>query len=1349
GPDAQIQVNYAGRGADHHQEIRINNNLITTDEYNGWEARHLTFDIAAADLSSNVNFKMDGLVNADNKVDRSRLSLLTLTYPQAFDFEGQSQYVFSLESTDAQYLVITNFDLSQGIPVLYDTANGQRFEGKINGNSAVFMLPQTSKKRELVLSAGDNGLSFGDIRPVQFIDYASANSDYLMITESRLMDDGNGHNFIQDYADYRASAAGGSYNPLIVNIQQIYDQFGYGVQRNPIGIRNMVQWAVRHWPNARFVYLIGKGRTYNDIRSTDELAEAQATMLVPTFGSPGGDNLLVTSNYDATPRMAIGRLAVTNGDEVRVYLEKVKGLEDNQQQSHEQTIEGQLWKKKVLHLGGGALPGEKIVIKNHLKSMQGVIENSDFCARTVSFFKDVSDPVQQTVPEQIFHEINTGTALITVFGHSSPGSFDYNIDNPDYYDNAGKYPVISSLGCYSGNLFTSQKGISERFCLYDQKGAIGFVASTSVGYISTLGSFGKTYYGALGKQNTIGEGLQEVFKQYVVFGGTSDYRRLSEQMLLNGDPAVQIGLSEGPDYMIDYEQVSFGGATISSRQDSIDLDLTVINLGKNYSDSVSLKITHVLPNGQVYLTKEINFFPQGYATPIHLRWVNPGSSALGQNRLLAEVDYLQELTEWPSPAAELNNKLVSNTGVEGIAFFISDNSTTPIEPREFAIKNKSNITLMASTSNAFADETKYVLQLDTTELFNSPLLETTAITQKGGLIKWQPDINWLDETVYYWRISPDSLSPDLGYLWSGSSFVTTTDTLEGWNQSHFFQFKKDRFDDLEIERDKDLVFGEHGFFLSLKNKVNDANGEPQFVYNLENAASSVRPWNFLNAGLAVFVGDRYTGSGWKNQPGGLYGSINTGNSRVFAYSMDDESDRANLITFLRDIIPDSSYVWVFSVFKDSSQVYHPENWAIDSVNLGVNIFSLLESEGVTKIRSLEDLGSVPYTLMYKKGQGVVKEDIAATRHDVIFTEVFIPVKGSKGRLVSSLIGPSIDWVNMEWDWQYKETDDLDTLNIYGLNQTQTDTVLLFSDVIEQSLSLESVSAQVYPYLMLEYKLQDENRRTAPDLSYWKVHFVPLPEMAINPNVYFQFHSDSIEYGDLLTLDVALENVSAYPMDSLLVNLKIVDNANNTSLFSKKNSPLESYDIDTVHFEIPTTGLSLGLNSLQLEANPNQNQKEYFHGNNFGLKQFVIQGDHQKPVLDVYFDGYRIMDGDLISSKPEIKVELDDENQYFLLTDTSLFVMKLLEPSGQESRIYFSDTKVSFEPATATKNMASIIYHPVFTQDGDYALIISARDVSGNPSGNIDYKIGFKVITMQSVSNVLPYPNPFSTFTRFA
>ncbi|HHB79682.1 MAG TPA: hypothetical protein ENK85_10665, partial [Saprospiraceae bacterium] len=42
GPDAQIQVNYAGRGADHHQEIRINNNLITTDEYNGWEARHLT-----------------------------------------------------------------------------------------------------------------------------------------------------------------------------------------------------------------------------------------------------------------------------------------------------------------------------------------------------------------------------------------------------------------------------------------------------------------------------------------------------------------------------------------------------------------------------------------------------------------------------------------------------------------------------------------------------------------------------------------------------------------------------------------------------------------------------------------------------------------------------------------------------------------------------------------------------------------------------------------------------------------------------------------------------------------------------------------------------------------------------------------------------------------------------------------------------------------------------------------------------------------------------------------------------------------------------------------------------------
>ena len=45
--------------------------------------------------------------------------------------------------------------------------------------------------------------------------------------------------------------------------------------------------------------------------------------------------------------------------------------------------------------------------------------------------------------------------------------------------------------------------------------------------------------------------------------------------------------------------------------------------------------------------------------------------------------------------------------------------------------------------------------------------------------------------------------------------------------------------------------------------------------------------------------------------------------------------------------------------------------------------------------------------------------------------------------------------------------------------------------------------------------------------------------------------------------------------------------------------------------------------------------------------------------------------------------------------------------------------------------------------------MNAKDVSGNASGSADFSVAFQVVTKSSISNVLPYPNPFSTATRFA
>ncbi|MBK8567616.1 MAG: hypothetical protein IPN76_30940 [Saprospiraceae bacterium] len=51
--------------------------------------------------------------------------------------------------------------------------------------------------------------------------------------------------------------------------------------------------------------------------------------------------------------------------------------------------------------------------------------------------------------------------------------------------------------------------------------------------------------------------------------------------------------------------------------------------------------------------------------------------------------------------------------------------------------NKDDLTLAASTVDPLVEEQFYVFQLDTTELFNSPILLTYKYSQEGGVIRME------------------------------------------------------------------------------------------------------------------------------------------------------------------------------------------------------------------------------------------------------------------------------------------------------------------------------------------------------------------------------------------------------------------------------------------------------------------------------------------------------------------------------------------------------------------------------------------------------------------------------------
>jgi hypothetical protein len=182
-----------------------------------------------------------------------------------------------------------------------------------------------------------------------------------------------------------------------------------------------------------------------------------------------------------------------------------------------------------------------------------------------------------------------------------------------------------------------------------------------------------------------------------------------------------------------------------------------------------------------------------------------------------------------------------------------------------------------------------------------------------------------------------------------------------------------------------------------------------------------------------------------------------------------------------------------------------------------------------------------------------------------------------------------------------------------------------------------------------------------------------------------------------------------------------------------------------------------MNSLYLDFNPDNDQPEQFHFNNFIFRNFYVRVDKTNPLLDVTFDNIHILNNDIVSAKPHIQIKLKDESKFLLLTDTASVGIQVIGPLPNNTvRTYrFNTDTLRFTPAASgANNTATIDFSPDLSgQQGDngdayYRLIVNGRDASGNKAGATQYSINFRVISKPMISNLLNYPNPFTTSTAF-
>jgi hypothetical protein len=377
----------------------------------------------------------------------------------------------------------------------------------------------------------------------------------------------------------------------------------------------------------------------------------------------------------------------------------------------------------------------------------------------------------------------------------------------------------------------------------------------------------------------------------------------------------------------------------------------------------------------------------------------------------------------------------------------------------------------------------------------------------------------------------------------------------------------------------------------------------------------------------------------------------------------------------------------------------------------------------------------------------------ATGTTPINTSSVLVAPGEVGSFTTTVIGPALQWSRIKWNNAKKIDSQGDRLTskIYGVTKDNSEVLLASTTTLQIDTSINFIDAFRYPKLKIIQEFKDSIRSTPAQPSLILVEYSPVPEGAIVPAVITAF-KDTIETGEKIKLTSAFRNISEVGFDSIKVLMTVTDETNQTKIvFDKLRRPIPPGDSIVVDYLLDTKDIK-GVSSVFVNFNPDFTQPEQYLFNNYQTIPFAVTPDKTPPNLDVTFDGVRILNKDIVSAKPFIVMTLKDDSRFLALNDTSLFVVKLKMPDGNIKQVRFDGDTLRFIPASldavGKENAATVHYRPYLMQDGEYELIVFAKDRSNNPSGSIDYSVAFEVVNKSMISNLLNYPNPFTTSTAF-
>lgn len=1344
-------------GNDHRLGISINNNLVYDFSFEGYKLIKFNQNFPASVITgSSTSVKYESLpLPSPPASDRMAVAWVEIEYPQLPNFNNQSSDEFYTSPNAAPTRIDGNNFSPNSPAILYDLASNSRCIVSQTGSSFQVLVPPGAKKR-CYLTTEANIKNVTNISPINgngnFINYSSIAPDsaYVIITHNSL---------IQGANQFALRKQQSGFNTMVINVNELYHQFAFGIRKHPLSIRGFADFALQNFNSPpQYLFLIGKSVSDYLCRNN---ATNYASNLVPSYGFPTTDVLLTAGLGNTKYEMAIatGRLVAINNNQIIGYADKVTQFE--QASNNPYNFQNKEWMKNILHFGGGANASEQRVLRNYLINYEDMLTDTFYGGEVTSFFKNTTSIIQSTVSDSVKNLINNGISMLNFFGHAAGTALDISIEDVNAYNNFGKYFLFIANSCNVGDLHTppqSIQGVNESFVLTPGKGAIGFLASVTLGYPSRLNLYTDAFLKNLSQDN-YGQPIGKLMQKAVIDVQSNNIMKSTcYEMTLHGDPSLSLYPHAKPDYVLSNSRYSVNPQNVSAEMQTFDVNLLITNLGKAVNRRLNLEVKRQYPNGTDTVFN-VDFDAPLFKDTLTISFPVQPEKSIGQNQISFSLDY---------PLVKVDEIENVNNNLLNIDVWITSDELIPVYPSDLAIVPQVSDGFYTIAASPNPQTTTYIFQIDTNDQFNSPAFQEISQTTSNSIIHWQPNLtNLSDSAVYFWRVSPQA-NPN--FKWREASF-TYISGKRGWGQTSFHQLKNNQFNFINYQKSlRKNTFLPNQKQLEVQN-IGHPNTQSEFnfiEYRLNGELKEYGVCPPASPSMYIAVIDSVTLEPWGthfientlfgqvvHNPNNSFGNNNDlGGCRkrveyFFTYVLSNPTQFNAMLNLLQNEVPTGNYILAYTVIRGNFS---------DSLLWTPQAKQVFEDLGATQISTLTD--SVPYIFFTQKGRKSKTKEVSGNQfRDVISLSATISNNLPSGSYLTPKIGPSKKWSQLNWKFTQtlNNKNDSVTIDLLGITpNNQTQNIISFKGISGSESALQNIiDANNFPFIMLRANFTDDSLFTPAQPDYLHVVFDEYSEYAVNTSKNYAFYNDTLQQGEEIQLNIIYNNLGLSTDDSVKIQYQI---SNNQPLdvieINKKIKFNQAFQTISDTLKYSTINLN-GPYTLTGWINPQINDSawipERFMFNNRYSKLFFVQQDKTNPLLDVTFDGIHILDGDIVSPTPLITISLNDENQYLALNDTQYFSMYIIDPSNTSKRIPFflnGKENISFKPGTLPENKAELQHKAQFNQDGIYKLSVRATDASGNRSGSNDFNISFEVVQKSTLTEVMNYPNPFSTATRF-